>query len=343
MAARRPANGKPKMAEIAALAGVSKPTVSKVMNRQPGVAAATRARVEHVIAERGYVRHGVARALSAGRAGSVNLVVKEVDNAYFTEIIQGVEETLQRAGLSMVLTATHDEARRHRRWMARVLEHGTDGAILVLPDENLADLEGLRSHGIPVALVDDRGESSADVPSVGATNFAGGFAAMEHLLSLGHRRIAVVGGPPYRSTRARIAGCRTALQEAGVMPDPLLERPGAFVQETGYEAAMALLRLPEPPTAIFAGSDLQAMGVYRALYELGLRVPDDVSVVGFDDIPLASLLTPALTTVRQPVREMGALATRMLLRIIAGETLESTRVELATSLVVRESSAPPRA
>jgi DNA-binding LacI/PurR family transcriptional regulator len=343
MAVRRSANAKPTMAEIAALAGVSKPTVSKVMNRQPGVAAATRERVEHVIAERGYVRHGAARALSAGRAGSVNLVVKEVDNAYFMEIIQGVEETLERAGLSMVLTATRDEARRHRRWMARVIEHGTDGAILVLPDEHFARLEELRGHGIPVALVDDRGESPADLPSVGATNFAGGFAAAEHLLSLGHRRIAVVGGPPFKSTRARLAGYRTALQEAGVQPDPRLERSGGFVAETGYEAARALLRAPEPPTAIFAGNDLQAIGVYRALYEAGLRAPDDMSVVGFDDLPLARLLTPALSTVRQPVREMGALATRMLLRIIAGEKLESARVELATSLVVRESSAPPRA
>jgi DNA-binding LacI/PurR family transcriptional regulator len=343
MAVRRSANAKPTMAEIAALAGVSKPTVSKVMNRQPGVAAATRERVEHVIAERGYVRHGAARALSAGRAGSVNLVVKEVDNAYFMEIIQGVEETLERAGLSMVLTATRDEARRHRRWMARVIEHGTDGAILVLPDEHFARLEELRGHGIPVALVDDRGESPADLPSVGATNFAGGFAAAEHLLSLGHRRIAVVGGPPFKSTRARLAGYRTALQEAGVQPDPRLERSGGFVAETGYEAARALLQAPEPPTAIFAGNDLQAIGVYRALYEAGLRAPDDMSVVGFDDLPLARLLTPTLSTVRQPVREMGALATRMLLRIIAGEKLESARVELATSLVVRESSAPPRA
>ncbi len=155
-------------------------------------------------------------------------------------------------------------------------------------------------------------------------------------------RVDLYGGPPFGSTRARLAGCRTALQEAGVAHDPLLETPGGFVPETGYEAARDLLRLSEPPTAIFAGSDLQAMGVYRALYELGLRVPDDVSVVGFDDIQLAPLLTPALTTIRQPVREMGALATRMLLRLIAEETLESSRVELATSLVVRESSAAPR-
>src|SRR3712207_1356647 len=136
MLMRRPMDEKLTMAEIAALAGVSKPTVSKVMNGQPGVAAATRERVERVIAEWGYVRNGAARALSAGRVGSMNLVMSEVDSPYFVEIIRGVEETLERAALSMVLTTTHEEERRHRRWMARVIEHGTDGGILVLPDEH---------------------------------------------------------------------------------------------------------------------------------------------------------------------------------------------------------------
>jgi DNA-binding LacI/PurR family transcriptional regulator len=329
------------MAEIAVLAGVSKPTVSKVMNGQPGVAAATRERVERAIAERGYVRNGVARALSAGRVGSVHLVMSEIDSPYFVEILRGVEETLDRAGLSVVVTTTHDEERRHQRWMARVVEHGTDGVVLVLPDEHAAHLEELRHRGIPFAVVDDRGESLPGVPSVGATNFAGGFAATEHLLSLGHRRIAVIGGQPFRCATARLAGYHAALQEAGAPVDPALVMPGSFRVEAGYAAANTLLDLPEPPTAIFAGNDLQAMGVYRALYERGLRVPDDMSVVGFDDVPLVSLLTPALTTVRQPVREMGALATRMLLRIVAGKPLESTRVELATSLVARESCAPP--
>jgi len=342
MPRRHPIGEKPTMAEIAALAGVSKPTVSKVMNGQPGVAAATRERVKRVIAEQRYVRNGVARALSAGRVGSVNLVMSEIDSPYFVEILRGVEETLDNAGLSMVLTTTHDEARRHRRWMARVVEHGTEGVVLVLPDEHAAPLEELRRRGIPFAVVDDRGESLSGVPSVGATNFAGGFAATEYLLSLGHRRIAVIGGQAYRCTTARLAGYRAALQEAGVPVDPHLTQPGSFRQEAGYAAANALLDTPEPPTAIFAGNDLQAMGVYRALYERGLRVPDDMSVVGFDDLPLVSLLTPALTTVRQPVRDMGALATRMLLRMVAGKPLENTRVELATSLMVRESCAPPR-
>jgi LacI family transcriptional regulator len=342
MSVRRPKDEKLTMAAIAELAGVSKPTVSKVMNGQPGVSAATRERVERVIAERGYVRNGAARALSAGRIGSVNLVMSEVDSPYFVEIIRGVEETLERAGLSMILTTTHEEERCHRRWMARVIEHGTDGVILVLPDEHAVYVEELHRHGIPFAVVDDRGESLLDVPSVGATNFAGGFAATEYLLSLGHRRIAVIGGQPYKCTTARLAGYRAALQEAGVPVDPLLVQPGSFQAKAGYASANALLDVPDPPTAIFAGNDLQAMGVYRALYERGLRVPDDMSVVGFDDVPLVALLTPALTTVRQPVREMGALATRMLLRIVAGETLESARVELATSLMMRESCAPPR-
>jgi LacI family transcriptional regulator len=342
MSVRRPKDEKLTMAAIAELAGVSKPTVSKVMNGQPGVSAATRKRVERVIAEREYVRNGAARALSAGRVGSVNLVMSEVDSPYFVEIIRGVEETLERAELSMVLTTTHEEERRHRRWMARVIEHGTEGVILVLPDEHAVYVEELHRHGIPFAVVDDRGESLPDVPSVGATNFAGGFAATEYLLSLGHRRIAVIGGQPYKCTTARLAGYRAALQEAGVRVEPLLMQPGSFQAKAGYASANALLDVPEPPTAIFAGNDLQAMGVYRALYERGLRVPDDMSVVGFDDVPLVALLTPALTTVRQPVREMGALATRMLLRIVAGETLESARVELTTSLMVRESCAPPR-
>lgn len=342
MPARRSVDGRPTIMEIAALAGVSKPTVSRVLNRQPGVAAATRERVERAVAERSYVRSGVARALSAGRVGSMHLMIKEVDSHYSVEIIKGVEETLESAGLSMVLTVTHDEERRHRRWMERVIENGTDGAILVLPDKHAAHLEELRRQRIPFVILDDRDDGIPGVPSVGATNFAGGFAATEHLLSLGHRRVAAIGGTPYESTKARLAGYRSALQEAGVTADPALVTPGKFVAESGHAATHAFLDGSDPPTAIFAGNDIQAIGAYRALYERGLRVPEDMSVVGFNDVTMAALLTPALTTVRQPIREMGALATRMLLRIAAGEAPQNTRAELATSLVVRESSSPPR-
>jgi LacI family transcriptional regulator len=181
------------------------------------------------------------------------------------------------------------------------------------------------------------------VPSVGATNWPGGFTATRHLAGLGHRRIAMIGGPPGRlSARARLDGYRAALEEAGLGFDEALVRHGDFGHDLAHRHALDLLGLADPPTAVFAGSDHQSLGVYRALRERRLAVPEDVSVVGFDDLPFAEWVTPRLTTVRQPLAEMAALATRMVLRLLDGEELETNRVELATNLVVRESTAPPR-
>jgi LacI family transcriptional regulator len=178
---------------------------------------------------------------------------------------------------------------------------------------------------------------------VSATNWAGGQAAAQHLLDLGHRRIAALLGPADSSaTRDRLAGYRAALEAAAVPFDPALIRYGDWHAALAGEAMRDLLALAVPPTAVFAGNDEQCLGVYRALYERGLRVPDAMSVVGFDDLPFAALLAPPLTTVRQPLREMGRVATALLLRLIAGEPVERVRVELATPLVRRGSSAPPR-
>ncbi|MBX5459219.1 MAG: LacI family DNA-binding transcriptional regulator [Thermogemmatispora sp.] len=330
------------IAEIAARAGVSIPTVSRVLNNRPDVAPATRERVERVIREAGYVRSRVANALRRGSSGIIDLVVPDLDSPYYFEIIRGVEEVLERTELRMALSTTHDESRRERQWLRQVIEGATDGAILVLAQGQSDRLDELRRHRIPFVVVDHRGELGPDVPSVGATNWAGGRAATEYLLSLGHRRIAIIAGwPNLRCSQDRIAGYRAALEEAGLPIEPELIRPGEFRQQTGYDQTCALLALPQPPTAIFAGSDLQAMGVYAALRAHGLRVPDDVSVVGFDDVPIATMVSPTLTTIRQPLAEMGRMATTMLLRLIAGEPLDSMRIELATSLVVRESCAPP--
>jgi LacI family transcriptional regulator len=201
----------------------------------------------------------------------------------------------------------------------------------------------LRHHQIPFVVVDHRGELGPDIPSVGATNWLGARTAIEHLLSLGHRRIAIISGPStHRCSLDRIAGYRVVLEDAGLPINPAFIRPGAFSHEAGYEQTCALLDLPEPPTAIFAGCDAQAMGVYSALRARGLDIPRDISVVGFDDIPIASIVTPTLTTVRQPLMEMGRVATAMLLHLIAGEPLDSTRVELTTNLIVRDSCAPWR-
>ncbi len=330
------------IAEIAARAGVSIPTVSRVLNKRPDVAPATRERVERVIRESGYVRSRVANALRRGSSGIVDLVVPDLDSPYYFEIIRGVEDVLERTELRLALSSTHNEARREQQWLAQVAEGATDGAILVLAHGQSERLDELRRRKIPFVVVDHRGELGPAVPSVGATNWAGGRAATEYLLSLGHRRIAIIAGwAALRCSQDRIAGYRYALEQAGIPIDADLIRPGEFRQHTGYEQTCALLELPQPPTAIFAGSDLQAMGVYAALRAHGLMVPNDISVVGFDDVSIATMVSPALTTVRHPLDEMGRVATTMLLRLIAGEPLDSMRVELVTSLIVRESCAPP--
>ncbi len=330
------------IAEIAAKAGVSIPTVSRVLNNRPDVAPATRERVEQVIKESGFIHSRVKNVLKES-SGIIDMLVPDLTNLYSVEIVRGVEEVLERTELRLALSLTHNSPEFEQRWLARVIDGATDGAILVLAQGQSQRLDMLQRNRIPFVVVDHRGELGADVPSVGATNWLGGRQATEHLLSLGHRRIAIISGDAaLRCSRDRIAGYRAALEDAGIPIEPELIRPGLFIQQTGYEQTCALLDLPEPPTAIFAGSDTQAMGVYSALHARDLSIPDSMSVVGFDDVPLASIITPALTTVRQPLVEMGRVATTMLLRLIAEEPLDSMRVELATNLVVRESSVPLR-
>jgi LacI family transcriptional regulator len=337
------------IAEIAAKAGVSIPTVSRVLNNRPDVAAETRERVERVIKESGFIRSRVANALRKGSSGIVDLVVTDLATPYTIEILRGVEEVLERTELRLALSVTNDSLQKEQQWLGKAIAGSTDGVILLLAHGQSKRLEELRRHKIPFVVVDHRGELGADVPSVGATNWLGGCAATEHLISLGHRRIAIISGQAnMRASKDRIAGYRAALEDAGIPVDPELIRPGEFAQKTGYDQTCALLELAEPPTAIFAGSDMQAMGVYSALRAHGISIPNasdhhlGMSVIGFDDVPLASIVTPTLTTVRQPLIEMGRVATTMLLRMIAGEPLDSMRIELTTTLIERESCAPVR-
>lgn len=328
------------IAEIARTADVSVSTVSKVLNGHTDISESTRQRVQRLLDERGYQRR---RAAHHGRRGDlIDLVINDLDSAWGLAILTGVEEVLESAGLGLVVSAVHSRAALTRRWLDSLLARGSQGAILVLSDLDPAQREQLRRHGTPIVVIDGLSQPPLEVASVGATNFAGGYAATEHLIELGHRRIAMIGGPEQLPcTRARIAGYRAA-HEAADLPTPRgLLRYGNFYHDGGLRAARSLLELPEPPTAVFAGSDLQATGVFEAARQFGRQVPDDLSVVGFDDLNFASWTAPALTTVRQPLHEMGATATRALLRLIDGEPLDSTSIELATSLVVRASTAAP--
>ena len=196
---------------------------------------------------------------------------------------------------------------------------------------------------IPAVVIDPAGGATVEVPTVGATNWSGGRHATEHLILLGHRRIGLIAGPrELLCSRARLDGYRAGLEAAGVAVDDELIAQGAFNHESGYAAGGRLLDLSDRPTAVFASSDEMALGVYEAARRRGLRVPDDLSVVGFDDLPAARWSSPPLTTVRQPLVEMGALAARTVLRLARGEPITTPSVELATELVVRDSTAPPR-
>jgi LacI family transcriptional regulator len=244
----------------------------------------------------------------------------------------------------LILTVTHDRHDQPREWIKTLASRRTDGAVFVVSRVHQPVVERLRRLGVPLVVVDPVGGSSPDIPSIGCTNWAGGFAATEHLIGLGHRQIAVIGGPPeMMCSEERIAGYEAAMNRAKIPVSRTFIRHGNFYVDGGRKAAAALLGLPEPPTAIFAGSDEQARGVYDEAQTRGLRIPEDLSVVGFDDVELCEWMSPRLTTVRQPLAQMAALAIRTVLQDPPPGGEAPTRIELATTLVVRDSAAPPRA
>lgn len=330
------------LADIASEAGVSLATVSKVLNGRADVAAATRARVEQLLHGYGYLRRSSGSGSASARM--VELVFHELESEWAIEIIRGVERVARQAGLSLILTESGDRHSPGHAWIDGVLRRRPIGVILVFSDLAPEEKHKLRSRGVNFVVVDPADEPEPDVASIGSANWAGGLAAAQHLIGLGHTRIGMISGPDdMLCSVARVDGYRSALERAGISFDPELVRTGDFHVAGGRRAAAQLLDLPEPPTAIFAGSDLQALGVYEAARPRGVRVPDDLSVVGYDDLRIARWVGPPLTTIRQPLTEMAETAARMLIRMSEDpEAPVNQRFDLATSLVVRESTAPPR-
>lgn len=332
-------NGRPTLETVAAAAGVSLATVSKVLNDRGDVGAATRVRVQQLLDQYEYLppRRSVASRVIDGRR-SIELVFAALDSPYSVEILRGVTSS----PLDVIVTSVPDAA-SPRAWSSRLASSGRSGAIIVTSMLTVSDQRNLARARVPFVLIDPAAElPSPEVATVGATNWAGGLSAARHLLDLGHRRIAVIGGPvAMLCSRARISGYSAALASAGVEVDPALIRHGNFHHVGGYQAALELFELPEPPTAIFAGSDEQAFGVAEAARVTGRRIPEDLSVVGFDDLPISRWFSPPLTTVRQPLVEMGRTAAAMLAAMIDQREPHGRQVELATELVVRSSTAPP--
>ncbi|MFI5915203.1 LacI family DNA-binding transcriptional regulator [Dactylosporangium sp. NPDC051541] len=326
------------IAYIAESAGVSVPTVSKVINGRSGVAAETRARVEALISEYGY-----RKPTPPNRTDLMELVFERLEHMWGTEIIHGVQRVARQHHVGVVLSEFGPQGSAIRYWIDSALER-RPACVVTVAQLNQEQRDQLRARGIPFVVFDPMRELPDDVPFVGATNWSGGRAAARHLADLGHRRIAMVGGPEgVLYCRARLDGYRSALDAAGLPYDAALVASAELTLEGGLAAAADLLRRPDRPTAVFAANDLQAVGVYKAARDLGLRIPADLSVVGFDDLPVATLVDPPLTTVHQPLAEMAAAATEMALALGRGERPAQLGVELATSLKIRESTAPPPA
>lgn len=337
-----PANGERRvtLAEIAQAANLSLATVSKVLNGRTDVSPTTRSRVEELLHQHGYLR----RSSGAGSAQMVEVVFHELESEWAIEIIRGVERICREAGMSVLLTESGDRHAPGPGWIDGVLRRRPLGVILVFSALTDASKQKLRSRGVNFVVVDPAGQPDPDVASIGSANWSGGFAAAQHLIELGHTRIGMISGPEdMLCSVARVDGYRSALERAGIAFNPELLRVGDFHVAGGQRAAEELLELPHPPTAIFAGSDLQACGVYEAARLLGLRVPDELSVVGYDDLRLARWVGPPLTTIRQPLTEMAEAATRLLLQMSEDpDPSLNQRIDLATSLVVRESTRPPQ-
>lgn len=332
--------GRPTIEDVARLAMVSIATVSRCLHKPELVAEPTRARILAAVQQTGYALNTTAQSLRMRRSGTVLVVVPDIGNTYFSEILRGVQEVAAAAGITMLIGDTGRDPEREAGYMRNLLNGRADGALLLI--EPLApwfDLPVANAAGIrPVVSVSEV-LPGGDLPTVSVDNRAAARTATDALIALGHRRIAHLSGPATNIlTAARREGYREALVAAGLAPDPALEFPGDFGLSCGHAALEGFLRLVPRPTAIFCANDESAMGFISAAHAAGLRVPGDVSVMGFDDIHFAQAFLPALTTIRQPRGAMGAEAMRMLLAIWADEA--PAPVELPTLLIRRDSVGP---
>lgn len=318
------------------------PTVSRVLNGRAGVSDETRAAVQTLLDDHGYQRRGVA---ARQRVGLIDFVLRDLDPIWAMPLIQGAETEAMRAGASIVLTSTHGRSVGNRRWIQHLASRRTDAVVIVVSELSPDAAEELERLHTPVVLVDPVGSAPGNMPTVAAANRAGGRMATEHLLRLGHRRIGIVTGPKgVRCSEDRLEGYRDAHRRHGIPLDPQLQEYGDFMPASGVTAARRMLGMSRRPTAIFAGTDQTASGVYEAAHERGLSIPDDLSVVGFDDVILSEWLRPQLTTVRQPLEHMARAAIRAAAQIAYEGRSPSGRLELPTSLTLRAStSAPSRA
>lgn len=327
--------------DVAERAGVSIATVSRVLNDHPDVSPATRDEVLRHARELGYTGLGRRQESATPRTQLIALSVPSIQTDYVKEIVAGAVEALHHRDARLVI-CSRDNGAAQQSLPDLLLRDMTDGALLLMSQDPPDELRALLRSGYPVVAIDPTTPLGDPVPAVASTHWAGGKAATEYLISLGHTHIGVItGSSATRVSADRLAGYQAALLAAGLPLLPKLVHEEDWTSEGGYRAAKRLLAAPGRPTAIFAFNDAMAVGAMRAARDEGIAVPRDLSIVGYDDIDLASLTMPALTTVRQPLHGLGRVGVDMLFRLLRDQPLDAVRMELATSLVVRESTGPP--
>lgn len=329
---------RPTINDIATKAGLSKASVSRALNGKQDVDPETRQRIFKIAAQMGYVPSATARALSNGRSNCLGLLVPSLTWPWILEVLRGVAEEIERSGYSLMLYTTANGEDSERAFMSQVLPAGAvDGLALVIPPGMFEYIGELAKRGMPVVVIDDRGHHP-EFPTVATTNFEGGRSATQHLIDLGRRRIAMLNGQlEFGCNIDRLEGYKSALEKASLAFEGRHTMTGYFTEESGSSGITRILEADPSIDAVFAANDLMAFGAMRALRMAGRRIPDDVAVVGFDDIPASAITHPPLTSVHQPLYEMGRTAAGMVMAAVRGESIQD-RVELPTSLVIRAST-----
>ena len=333
----RKKNGSITIVDVAKASGVSYSTVSRVLNGFEHVKESTRERVLAAAKDLGYVANLQARSLAGGKTNVIGLLVPGLDNGYIGEIVSGADEELFRSNYNMMLYTTHRLQGKEEAYVKSIYSGLTDGLLLIVPTTPVSYLEALQNQNFPYVLV-DQSDNTGKSCIVDSTNWQGAYDAVSYLIKLGHTRIAhITGLPELQSATDRLAGYKTAMadHQLPLVDDYLVE--GDFHHRSGYQRAIELIELETPPTAIFAANDLIALGVLDALRDRGLSIPDEMSVIGFDDIPQAIITYPKLTTMRQSLKQMGRVAVKLLLEQLQNPDNIPRRITLKTELIERES------
>jgi LacI family transcriptional regulator len=331
---------RPTISDVAEKAGVSKATVSHVINETRFVEEETRQRVLEAVAALRYRPSTVARSLTTKRTGVIGVLISDAANHFFGEVLRGIDEVLRPTDHALIVCNTDEILKREAHFLDLLLRQRVDGIIAAATSQKWSALDQAEVQHTPVVFLDRTFEGLSG-PFVGVDNAAGAQMGVEHLIECGHRHIGIIAGFQRLSTvRERLAGFRQCLREQGI---PLPEEwvvPCALSVEAGREATMRVLSLPERPTALFLNNNLLSLGALLAIKELGLKCPDDIALIGFDDHPWAAVSCPPLTVVRQPAKQIGQIAAEMLSSLIAGEQPSEAQIIMDCKLVLRESCCP---